>query len=202
MTNRSNDLRMKVETQNIDRIDATANSSTPLESKECKRRSEVSSEWQPHQYTSRNLADFEDMFPVFVDFTQLVDIAAANGHILEIGCGSGRALLDLKAKHPLASVFGSNYRGYGYGQIDGSEDAMWAVAEAFKIPVRCDASGRPLFPTVLGLPKVQHAMLPFPSGHFDLIFSRHSLNEGKVSACRTPCAFLRRSRIGHLILSF
>ena len=162
----------------------------------CNRSKRANSTWKPHTFTSRSLEDMEDLLPSFISWWILLDSASTRGHLLEIGAGAGRALLDLKARHPYASAYGTNYRGYGYGQIDGSEEEMWSVCDAFKITVRCDPYGRPLFPSILGLPKVQHSMLPFPSDYFDLIFSRHSLNEGKVQPI--PGGKFQRMLLNHV----
>ena len=143
-------------------------------------------QWTPNKITSRNLADFEDMIPDFVGWKNLLN-RVSFGSVLEIGTGAGRALLDLKSIYPFAQVYGTNYKQYGYSQIEGSNESMWNVSTYFNVRIHCDQSGNPMFPTIIGLGKIQHEWLPFPSEWFDLIFSRHSLNDGKLEPQESHC---------------
>ena len=126
------------------------------------------------------------MVPAFIDWQKLLN-SVSNGSVLEIGTGAGRALLDLKALYPFANAFGTNHYRDGYSQIEGSIESMWNVSEHFNIPVHCNHSGSPLFPTLLNLGKIQHEWLPLPPESFDLIFSRHSLNDGKLEPSESHC---------------
>jgi SAM-dependent methyltransferase len=150
--------------------------------------------WVPHDATSRNLADFEDMIPDFVDWKNLLT-KVAFGSVLEIGTGAGRALLDFKSTYPFAKAYGTNYKEYGFPQIEGSNESMWNVSTYFKIQIRCDQNGNPMFPTIMGLGKIQHEWLPFPSDSFDLIFSHHALNEGKLTPSESHCFIPRLHKV-------
>ena len=148
------------------------------------------SSWKPHGFTSRNLAEYEHLVPEFLDFWGLLE-RTSHGNVLDFGTGAGLALLDLKARHPLARAFGTNLKTYGYPQSDGSDEAMWAVSEHFNVSVHCDAAAAPMFPVILNLGKIQQEPLPFAAGFFDLVLSRHSLNEGKLLAAESHCALPR-----------
>ena len=51
----------------------------------------------------------------FFSFFHTLD-AAKEGSVLEVGSGSGRALLDLKAEYPSIKAYGTNRKGYGFAQ--------------------------------------------------------------------------------------
>ena len=113
-----------------------------------------------------------------------------DGVVLEIGCGSGKALLELKAKYPRMQVYGTNLRGYGYSQTNGSIESFWSIALYFGIPVLCDVHGSPGFPIVQETEKIQSPKFAdvLPRIGFDFIFSRHSLNEGQLQSFESPLA--------------
>ena len=139
------------------------------------------SKYIPSELTMRPLDDYVRYQAPFLSFFHTLDMKRG-GSVLEIGSGSGRALLDLKGAYPTISVYGTNLRGYGFQQSNGSADALWDVADYFDIPVNCDQNGAPNFPVLLETYPIQSEEFTtlFEPGTFDFIFSRHSLNQGKL----------------------
>ena len=137
----------------------------------------------------RSLEDYYKYQPHFFSFFSMLD-SFQDGVVLEIGCGSGKALLELKAKYPRMQVYGTNLRGYGYSQTNGSIESFWSIALYFGIPVLCDVHGSPGFPIVQETEKIQSPKFAdvLPRIGFDFIFSRHSLNEGKLQSFESPLA--------------
>jgi SAM-dependent methyltransferase len=136
----------------------------------------------PSEMTMRPLNEFKLYQPSFYSLMDEID-SMPNGDILEIGCGSGRALLDLKSKYPNIRAVGTNYRGYGFSQTNGSALHLWSVAKHFNISVVCSEDGAPAFPEIKEAEGIQHPNYTsiFGLQQFDLIISRHALNQGKLS---------------------
>jgi SAM-dependent methyltransferase len=131
----------------------------------------------------RPLSEFKLYQPSFFSVLEKIDSLHV-GDVLEIGCGSGRALLDLKSKHPQLNAAGTNYKGYGDSQTNGSEIHLWSVAKHFNISVACTADGIPAFPVIHETVGIQHPNYSsiLDGQKFDLIISRHALNQGKLAA--------------------
>ncbi len=139
-------------------------------------------DYSPSELTNRPLDDYiKYQAPFFSLFHELDGVK--HGSVLEVGSGSGRALLDLKAKYPSIRAFGSNLKGYGFSQADGSEKSLWNVANHFNITVYCDHQDVPNFPVLFETGPIQSANFSthFHPEKFDLIFSRHSFNQGKLT---------------------
>jgi SAM-dependent methyltransferase len=139
--------------------------------------------YSPHQYTMRPLEDYLRYQASFYSFFHALDVAK-QGSVLEIGSGSGRALLDLKAMYPSIKAYGTNAKGCGLSQVDGSAEAYWHVARHFNVTVYCDHRDIPIFPIILETYPIQSENFTklFESERFDFIFSRHSFNQGKLAA--------------------
>jgi hypothetical protein len=63
----------------------------------------------PSELTLRPLEDYLRYQAPFLSFLHTLDLKSG-GSVLEIGSGSGRALLDLKAAYPATKVYGTNLR--------------------------------------------------------------------------------------------
>jgi hypothetical protein len=139
--------------------------------------------YSPSELTMRPLEDYVRYQAPFFSFFHTLDVAK-QGSVLEVGCGSGRALLDLKAEYPSIKAYGTNLKGYGFAQGNGSPAAFWSVANHFDTPVYCDQHGSPSFPVILETHPIQSPKFTtlFQPETFDFIFSRHSLNQGKLAA--------------------
>ena len=131
----------------------------------------------------RPLDDYIRYQAQFFSFFHTLD-TVNGGSVLEIGSGSGRALLDLKGLYPNIKAYGTNLRGYGFAQGNGSASALWNVAQYFDIKVNCDRTGAPNFPVIIETHPIQSHEFSaiFEPETFDFIFSRHSLNQGKLAA--------------------
>ena len=149
----------------------------------CQPRALKTAMYSPHEFTMRSLEDYVRYQAPFFSFFHTLD-AVKQGSVLEIGSGSGRALLDLKAKYPSIKAYGTNLKGYGRSQADGSADDLWNVANHFNVTVYCNHRDIPSFPVILETCPIQSENFTklFESGKFDFIFSRHTFNEGKLAA--------------------
>ncbi len=133
------------------------------------------------RYTMHSLDDYLRYQAPFFSFFHALD-SAKQGSILEVGCGGGRALLDLKSEYPSIKVYGTNPT--SHDNFNRTAEAFWDVANHFDIPVYCDHQGRPSFPVILETHPIQSAKFTtlFQPGTFDFIFSRHALYQGKLAA--------------------
>ncbi len=118
----------------------------------------------------------------FFSFLHILD-AAKEGSVLEVGSGSGRALLDLKAEYPSIKAYGTNLRGNGFVQGKGSVEDFWTVANHFDIPVYCKQDS-PSLPIIIEAQPIHSANFSklFEPEMFDFIFSRQLLNQEKLTA--------------------
>lgn len=99
--------------------------------------------------------------------------------VLELGCGEGRALLELQARFPRASVYCVNLPAYGQVHAgggaslsglnkDSSLETMMSVVQYYNIPWHPDTHNTPR----VVYADVTEGDLPLPSGFVDVIFSR------------------------------
>ena len=103
--------------------------------------------------------------------------------VLEVGCGNGRALLDLQYLFRDQAVLTCvNKGGYRYPQANGDVDFVRLAVQS-NMSLLCDSvSNKPLVPEVyltnLGLGKE-----PFPGNmwsKFDFVYSQYALDTGKI----------------------
>ena len=148
----------------------------------CTGKSNIQS-YAPNPLTERELEDYIRYEGTFLSFFLLLSRLNETAKILEIGTGSGRALLEIKAMYPKMEVFGTNLKGYGFAQTNGSEQSFWAIGSHYQIPIYCDSNQVPLFPTVKETHPIQspNYTADFENITFDFIFSRHALNQGKLA---------------------
>ncbi len=164
--------------------------------------------YSAHMFTMRPLDDYIYYQPVFFSFFSALN-AVSEGDVLEVGCGSGRALVELKSRYPKMNIIGSNLRGYGFAQINGSLEELWAIADHFHLVVYCSRD-KPIFPQIIETDKIQSQLFlaSIANRRFDFIFSRHALNQGKLlsneSAISIPrlLPLLKRGGIAMLHLLF
>lgn len=117
---------------------------------------------------------------------------------VELGCGEGRALLELQSMYPNATNItcinsleyarrNANRRGLlGNGLVAGdvSEESYRSTAASFNIP--------PLhiWPRVLYGDYMHERPLPFESSTVDLVYSQAALNQGKVTVPKKEVPYL------------
>jgi len=107
--------------------------------------------------------------------------------ILEIGCGNGRAILELQNKLPFTHTYCINKEGYTFTQSTNKQDLLF-VAIHYNISIPClfhtndgkNITSRVILPNIDLFPGIQSSPLPYNPASFDLILSQHALNEGKV----------------------
>jgi SAM-dependent methyltransferase len=145
----------------------------------CDAKKVVVSNVMSHAMTNRPLVHYTDMQLPFLPVFQILSGIASNGSVLEIGAGSGRAILELQSLFPELHVFGSNLAAYGHSQAE-STDELMLVAAHFGIRLPCNK-------TSVTVPKI-HVTVPLQHPDFprkllpayDFVFSRHALNQGKL----------------------
>ena len=139
------------------------------------------SNYSHSQYSMHSLDDYLRYQAPFFSFFHTLE-SVKQGSILEIGCGGGRALIDLKSRYPFIKAYGTNPT--SNDEFNRTAEAFWNVANHFDIPVYCDQQGLPSFPVILETHPIQSTNFTkvFHPESFDFIFSRHSLNQGKIAA--------------------
>ena len=144
----------------------------------------------PHSYTDRGKAKLLQLMPPFLQLKPRAGSAWPH-YLLELGCGEGKALMELQSELPETTCICTNKRGYGRGQAN-SVDYLVKVAQAYKIPIHCDpATGRVILPSVELTDGVQAKPLPFPLGSIDVVVSAHALNQGKLRSYQSRCILPR-----------
>jgi SAM-dependent methyltransferase len=116
--------------------------------------------------TGRGLGDLDARLGVGIIEAAIERRLQASGHcrVLEIGCGEGRVLMELRSRFPDAELHGVNQR--PWPAMRGSE-SLPAVAAFFEVPPPQAAD--------VPLPAIHFcdaAAMPLPDDHFDLIFSQ------------------------------
>ena len=66
-----------------------------------------------HRFTNRSIADHIDLHPPWLDLLAMLNASRPDFRLLDIGAGSGRALLQLQAMYPAARLVGTNYVQWG-----------------------------------------------------------------------------------------
>jgi hypothetical protein len=115
-----------------------------------------------HPYTSRGFGEHVTMIhPSFLDAWALF-AKRKRMRLLDIGTGSGHALVDIQSRFPDSYLVGTNDLRYEAGKAEVTQalsDAdLLASAAAFNVPVHCDCFGRPILPRL--------AFLDIMSPHF------------------------------------
>jgi len=138
--------------------------------------------YTPHSFTERGLDDLEYIFK-----SQRMDLhkylsSHSHGMILDFGCGSGHAILEIQEKFPDMKTYCVNKGGYGKSQSENSQDLIDA-AYYFKIKLNCKINTDDIILPHIDLTPglVQDQMLNHNyHGKFDFIYSMHALNQGKL----------------------
>lgn len=123
-----------------------------------------------HFSVSRGLRDFDRRFGVDV----VAQAIASRSHrtplrVLEIGCGEGRALMDLRRQFPAAEIHGINR--HPWEAMQGSS-SLAEVAQFHGIFTAAEL-------TAVALPAVHFLdakQLPFPDGFFDVVISQGAIH--------------------------
>ena len=120
-------------------------------------------------------------------------VTHAKVRVLEIGCGEGRALMELRSRFPSAEIHGVNKESWPamQGQV-----SLLKIAEFYNIPPPSISNEAPL-------PKVHFcdaSELPFEPEYFDLIFSQACLHfvQRKDKAVEEVLRILRPGGEAHL----
>jgi SAM-dependent methyltransferase len=120
-----------------------------------------------HFSVSRSLADFDAKFGAGAILRAIEGRRRTNApvRVLEIGCGEGRVLMELRKMYPDAELHGINRKPWELMQGSGS---LAETATHYRIFGPGELPG-------LALPAIHFcdaASLPFPSDHFDVIVSQ------------------------------
>lgn len=138
--------------------------------------------------TSRGLGAFADHVGAPLPApTQIFDAALRNGGAdaaaLEIGCGEGRASVELQLRHPSSRCFCLNYAAWKAGWGNGVGGGAQAAADAETLRGMASHYGIGV-PPGARLPTVMygdwHNLTALASASYALIFSQNALNEGKM----------------------
>lgn len=145
-----------------------------------------------HSYTDRGISSMEPMLnPVQV--LQIMSSREAP-QILEIGCGSGHALLDLQWRYPTANITGVNKRGYGITQLNATTELI-DMSIFYNVSLICDVFDVPILPHLVLFDGVGKNQMPFPNQSFDMIISQNSLDTGKLQSHESVYIISRVARI-------
>jgi hypothetical protein len=133
------------------------------------------SNFTSHGFTSRDWRMIEWLFhPPFFNASERLAAASRGFHLLDIGTGSGRVLLELQYRFPWATMVGTNSLTYPHSQAMKADDLLSACA-VWKIPVHCRLSEDPFWPI---LPKIRYLDVssPFFRGGTNAAFGRHAFD--------------------------
>ena len=145
--------------------------------------------------TSRGLSSLADH--VGVSPVPLFDRVLRGGAALEIGCGEGRALLELQQRHPATRCVCLNYAGWKGGWGQGVGGGAQASADAATLRGMGAHYGLSLAADAR-LPDVRygdwHNLTGFDDDSaYSLVYSQNALNEGKMHYPRRELAPLLTS---------
>jgi len=138
-------------------------------------------DYTPHSFTVRGIDELEYLYKSEkLDFYKYL-ASISYGMILDFGCGSGHAILQIQERFPEMNTYCVNKGGYGKSQSEKSQDLIDA-SYYFKIKLPCTINGDIILPHIIltpGLAQDQSLDLNFHE-KFDFIYSMHALNEGKI----------------------
>lgn len=149
-----------------------------------------------HPCLSRGLAEMNDRLAGEAIHEILTKIGLGGDiRVLEIGCGEGRLLMELRQQYSNVKLFGVNKS--PWAAMTGA-DSLKAVAKHFNIFDEAELS-RICLPTVVF---ADAAKLPFDSEYFDLIVSQACLHwvEDKVGAIQEIIRTLRPGGVARIHL--
>lgn len=129
----------------------------------------------------------ERLFPPWLSLDSMFGSAR---NALEIGCGSGKALLELAFRFgPTTQFVGTNRENHELPQLDSRPESLVEAALHFGAPVLCIDSV-PVLPTVLLTNDFETPGFdqPLRGQTFDAIVSQYSLNNGRAQPEATHTA--------------
>lgn len=139
--------------------------------------------YTPHSFTVRGLDELEYLFKSQrIDLIKYLTSHSKGMMILDFGCGSGHAILQIQEKFPDMNTYCVNKGGYGKSQSENSQDLIDA-AYYFKIQLNCKMNSDEIILPHIDLTPglVQDQMLNHNYyDKFDFIYSMHALNQGKI----------------------
>ena len=148
---------------------------------ECTDKDIPHNAYKPHGFTSRGLNDLVFLFKKErLDLFKYLD-THPNAYVLDNGCGSGHALLQIQEKFPNMTTYCTNKGGYGLSQSETTQDLI-DVAYHYSIKIHCTETGKPIIPNIVLTKGITNGELLDHSfdGRFDFIYSMHALNYGKL----------------------
>jgi len=101
--------------------------------------------------------------------------------VYEVGCGMGRALMEVQSALPAAKVLCTNRRSY-HNEQSTTTLGLLNVATHYEIPIKCREDKVPIVPTIRLDDGIQNwgGRAPFPAESVDIVYGIHSLNQGKI----------------------
>ena len=148
---------------------------------ECTDKETPHNVYQPHGFTSRGLDDLVFLFKKErLDLFKYLD-TNPNAYVLDHGCGSGHALLQIQEKFPDMTTYCTNKDGYGMSQSETTQDLV-DVAHHYSVKIHCSETGKPILPNIMLTKGIVNGELLNNSFYdrFDFIYSMHALNYGKL----------------------
>lgn len=150
---------------------------------ECTDKEEIPHNvYEPHGFTSRGLDDLVFLFKKErLDLFKYLE-THPNAYVLDNGCGSGHALLQIQEKFPNMTTYCTNKDGYGMSQSETTQDLV-DVAYHYSIKIHCTETRKPIIPNIVLTKGIANGELLNHSfyGKFDFIYSMHALNYGKLA---------------------
>ena len=143
----------------------------------------VRMDFKKNSYTGRGLDELmSTMLPVF-DFMSYNSTLVHGDNITvhEIGCGSGRTLMEVQSTLLTARLSCTNREGYGMQQSNSQLDLIH-VAKHYNIAIKCNSRGVVYVPQM----KLDHGIqqwshdFPCSDDSVDIVYSQHALNQGKL----------------------
>jgi SAM-dependent methyltransferase len=130
---------------------------------------------ETHAYTNRSFNHHMYMHPPFLNFSHKME-SKPFAKVLELGSGSGRALIELQSKFGDSECYGTNYGGYKLPQARSQFDLLSAV-RTYNLTIFC-RNDEPILPKIILTPSIIEFNLTskFDQKLFDFIISVHALN--------------------------